>query len=67
LKLLFLILTLLDGILAAALQQGLNRFAKPLFKPRAIRVFRDEDNVGNDAATLARDRKRPYETLDFLS
>jgi hypothetical protein len=31
-----------DGTLATALQLGLHRFAKPLFKLRAIRVFRDE-------------------------
>jgi TIR domain len=34
-----------DGTLAAALQQGLHRFAKPLFKLRAIRVFRDETTL----------------------
>jgi TIR domain len=34
-----------DGALAAALQQGLHRFAKPLFKLRAIRVFRDETTL----------------------
>jgi hypothetical protein len=34
-----------DGKLAAALQQGLHRFAKPSFKLRAIRVFRDETTL----------------------
>jgi WD domain, G-beta repeat/TIR domain len=34
-----------DGKLAAALQHGLHRFAKPLFKRRAIRVFRDESTL----------------------
>jgi hypothetical protein len=34
-----------DGKLAAALQQGLHRFARPLFKLRAIRVFRDETTL----------------------
>ena len=34
-----------DGTLAAALQQGLHRFAKPFFKLRAIRVFRDETTL----------------------
>src|SRR5215469_361325 len=34
-----------DGQLAAALQHGLHRFAKPLFKKRAIRVFRDESTL----------------------
>jgi len=34
-----------DGKLAAALQHGLHRFAKPLFRRRAIRVFRDESTL----------------------
>jgi hypothetical protein len=34
-----------DGKLAVALQHGLHRFAKPLFKLRAIRVFRDETTL----------------------
>src|SRR5580704_1382055 len=34
-----------DGQLAAALQEGLHRFARPLFKLRAIRVFRDETTL----------------------
>ena len=34
-----------DGKLAEALQKGLHRFAKPLFKMRAIRVFRDETTL----------------------
>jgi hypothetical protein len=34
-----------DGQLAAALQKGLHRFAKPLFKLRAVRVFRDETTL----------------------
>jgi hypothetical protein len=34
-----------DGKLAAALQHGLHRFAKPFFKLRAIRVFRDETTL----------------------
>jgi hypothetical protein len=34
-----------DGRLAAALQGGLHRFARPLFKLRAIRVFRDETTL----------------------
>ena len=34
-----------DGKLAAALQQGLHRFAKPFLKLRAIRVFRDETTL----------------------
>ncbi|MGH3774739.1 MAG: TIR domain-containing protein [Pseudonocardiaceae bacterium] len=31
----------LDGALARALQTGLERFAKPWYRPRALRVFRD--------------------------
>jgi hypothetical protein len=31
----------LDGALAPALQTGLERFAKPWYRPRALRVFRD--------------------------
>ena len=34
-----------DGRLAAALQRNLHRFAKPIFKMRAIRVFRDETTL----------------------
>jgi hypothetical protein len=34
-----------DGKLATALQLGLHRFAKPFFKLRAIRVFRDETTL----------------------
>jgi WD40 repeat protein len=34
-----------DGRLAAALQKGLHRFAKPILKLRAIRVFRDETTL----------------------
>ena len=32
----------LDGALAPALQTGLERFAKPWYRPRALRVFRPE-------------------------
>jgi len=31
-----------DGRLAPALQSGLQRLAKPWYKPRALRVFRDD-------------------------
>ncbi|MBV8282684.1 MAG: TIR domain-containing protein, partial [Candidatus Eremiobacteraeota bacterium] len=34
-----------DGQLAAAIQKGLHRFAKPLLRLRAIRVFRDETTL----------------------
>ncbi|MBW0010577.1 MAG: TIR domain-containing protein, partial [Pseudonocardiales bacterium] len=35
----------LDGFLAPALQTGLERFAKPWYRPRALRVFRDTTNL----------------------
>ncbi len=35
----------LDGALAQALQTGLERFAKPWYRPRALRVFRGTTNL----------------------
>ncbi|MGH3773775.1 MAG: hypothetical protein ACRDRW_20695 [Pseudonocardiaceae bacterium] len=35
----------LDGSLAPALQTGLERFARPWYRPRALRVFRDATNL----------------------
>lgn len=35
----------LDGALAQALQIGLERFAKPWYRPRALRVFRDTTSL----------------------
>ncbi|MDQ3764420.1 MAG: toll/interleukin-1 receptor domain-containing protein [Actinomycetota bacterium] len=35
----------LDGAVAQALQTGLERFAKPWYRPRALRVFRDTTNL----------------------
>ncbi len=35
----------LDGELAPALQRGLQRFAKPWYRPRALRIFRDEASL----------------------
>jgi WD40 repeat protein len=34
-----------DGLLAPALQSGLHRFAKPWYRLRAVRVFRDEASL----------------------
>ena len=34
-----------DGSLAPALQQALHRFAKPWYRLRALRVFRDESTL----------------------
>lgn len=39
----------LDGALAVALQTGLQRFAKPWYRPRALRVFRDDANLSANA------------------
>ena len=39
-----------DGQLAPALQAGLQGFAKPLFRLRALRVFRDKTGLGVTAA-----------------
>ena len=35
----------LDGVLAPALQSGLEQFAKPWYQPRALRVFRDTTSL----------------------
>lgn len=35
----------LDGLLAPALQRGIERYAKPWHRPRACRVFRDTTNL----------------------
>jgi WD40 repeat protein len=34
-----------DDVLAAAVQAGLERFARPWYRPRALRVFRDTTNL----------------------
>ncbi|MGH3530175.1 MAG: toll/interleukin-1 receptor domain-containing protein, partial [Pseudonocardiaceae bacterium] len=38
----------LDGALARALQTGMEQFAKPWYRPRALRVFRDTTNLAAD-------------------
>jgi WD40 repeat protein len=40
----------LDGKLAPALQAGLQRFAKPWYRQRALRVFRDETSLSANPA-----------------
>ena len=40
----------LDGALAPALQRGLQRFAKPWYRVRALRVFRDEASLSANPA-----------------
>src|SRR5258708_3288046 len=35
-----------DGKLAPAVQQGLHRIAKPWYRLRTMRVFRDQTNLG---------------------
>jgi WD40 repeat protein len=37
-----------DGRLAPALQSGLQRFAKPWYRPRALHVFRDETGLATN-------------------
>ena len=39
-----------DGRLAPALQAGLQRLAKPWYKPRALRVFRDDTGLAVNPA-----------------
>lgn len=39
-----------DGKLAPKLQEGLQRLARPLFRPRALHVFRDETGLSVTAA-----------------
>jgi hypothetical protein len=39
-----------DGALAAALQSGLHRFAKPMYKLRGLHVFRDQTNLAVNPA-----------------
>src|SRR5262245_3977488 len=39
-----------DGKLAPALQLGLHRFAKPWYRLRAVRVFRDEASLSANPA-----------------
>jgi hypothetical protein len=38
-----------DGRLAPALQRGLQRFAKPWYRSRALRIFRDETSLSVSA------------------
>ncbi len=40
----------IDGALAPALQRGLQRFAKPWYRPRALRIFRDEASLSANPA-----------------
>jgi hypothetical protein len=42
-----------DGLLAASLQKGLQRFAKPWNRVRALRVFRDQTSLSADPALWA--------------
>jgi hypothetical protein len=42
-----------DRDLAAALQHGLHTFAKPWYRPRALRVFRDDGTLGASSALTA--------------
>ena len=40
----------MDRELAAAIQKALHRFEKPLFRRRALRIFRDEKNIAVTSA-----------------
>jgi hypothetical protein len=46
-----------DGKLAPALQSALHRFAKPWYRKRAIKVFRDKNVAGRQSRPLACHRK----------
>jgi WD40 repeat protein len=43
----------LDGTLAPALQRGLERFAKPWYRPRALRIFRDTASLSANPSLWA--------------
>jgi hypothetical protein len=42
-----------DSAVAEALQRGLQRFARPWYRPRALRVFRDKTNLPATPGLLA--------------
>jgi len=52
------------GKLAAALRDGLHKFAKPLFKRRAIRVFRDQ-SLAIQQKLADHDRSNPDRQRDL--
>ncbi len=59
-----------DGVLAAQLQRGLERFAKPAWKPRAMRVFRDRTDLHANPhvwATLVEQLERSKHLVVLLS
>jgi len=46
-----------DGRLAAALQRGLQRFAKPWYRTRALRVFRDDVSLSAQPSLWSSNRR----------
>jgi hypothetical protein len=55
-----------DGQLAPALQSALHRFAKPLFKMRALKVFRDKTSLSANPALWPSIEKALSESEYFL-
>jgi WD40 repeat protein len=55
-----------DGALAPALQSGLQRIAKPFYRLRAMRVFRDETSLQVTPALWAIIRKSLSESENFI-
>src|SRR5437868_4955168 len=55
-----------DGKLAPALQTGLHRIAKPFYRLRALRVFRDETNLQVTPAFWPMIQKSLSESENFI-
>jgi WD40 repeat protein len=55
-----------DGKLAPALQRALHRFGKPLFKLRALHVFRDKESLSANPALWPSIEKALSESEHFL-
>ncbi len=55
-----------DGTLAPALQSALHRFAKPWYKLRALRVFRDETNLAVNPALWSSIREALDQSQFFI-
>ena len=54
-----------DGKLAPALQTGLQQFAKPWYRLRALRVFRDDANL-SVTSSLWSDIRRALDSARFF-
>ena len=55
-----------DGELAPALQHGLQRFAKPWYRARALRVFRDEASLSANPGLLSSIEQALDSSLYFI-